>query len=74
MIFPKPFLKWKQLKFNYSPQSLKATATIKKYTDLFNDRLQQVLEVDDDPFDFPGLKYVENVEDSKRLVDYGEPL
>jgi len=57
-----------------SPQSLKATATIKKYTDLFNDRLQQVLEVDDDPFDFPGLKYVENVEDSKRLVDYGEPL
>ncbi|MGI8598752.1 MAG: MBL fold metallo-hydrolase RNA specificity domain-containing protein [Chitinophagaceae bacterium] len=56
-----------------SPLSLKATATIKKYTDLFNDRLQQVLEVDDDPFDFPGLKYVENVEDSKRLVDYEEP-
>ena len=60
--------------FIVSPLSLKATATIKKYTDLFNDRLQQVLEVDDDPFDFPGLKYVENVEDSKRLVDYEEPL
>ena len=56
-----------------SPLSLKATATIKKYPDLFNDRLQQVLKVDDDPFDFPGLKYVENVEDSKRLVDYEEP-
>jgi metallo-beta-lactamase family protein len=56
-----------------SPLSLKATATIKKYKELFSDRLQQVLEVDDDPFEFPGLKYVENVEDSKRLVDYEEP-
>jgi metallo-beta-lactamase family protein len=56
-----------------SPLSLKATETIKKYTDLFNDRLQQVLSIDDDPFHFPGLKYVESVEDSRRLVDYEEP-
>jgi metallo-beta-lactamase family protein len=56
-----------------SPLSLKATETIKKYTDLFNDRLQQVLTIDDDPFHFPGLKYVESVEDSRRLVDYQEP-
>lgn len=56
-----------------SPLSLKATATIKAYKEQFNDRLKQVLEIDDDPFEFPGLKYVESVEDSKRLVDYQEP-
>jgi metallo-beta-lactamase family protein len=56
-----------------SPLSLKATETIKKYTHHFNERLQQVLAIDDDPFDFPGLKYIENVEDSRKLVDYKEP-
>ncbi|MBD0366618.1 MAG: MBL fold metallo-hydrolase, partial [Flavisolibacter sp.] len=56
-----------------SPLSLKATETVKKYTDLFNERLQQVLRIDNDPFHFPGLKYVESVEDSQRLVNYSEP-
>lgn len=56
-----------------SPLSLKATQTIKKHTAHFNERLQQVLAIDDDPFDFPGLKYVESVEDSQRLVAYTEP-
>ena len=56
-----------------SPLSQKATETIKEYTNLFNERLQQVLTIDDDPFDFPGLKYVESVEDSRKLVDYEEP-
>lgn len=56
-----------------SPLSQKATETIKKYTMQFNERLQNVLSVDDDPFDFPGLKYVESVEDSRRLVEYKEP-
>lgn len=56
-----------------SPLSQKATETIKKYTGEFNERLQKVLLVDDDPFDFPRLKYVETVEDSRRLVDYKEP-
>lgn len=61
------------LYFIDSPLSLKATQTIKKYKDQFNERLQQVLEIDDDPFEFPGLKYVESVDDSRRLVDYAEP-
>lgn len=61
------------LVFVDSPLSKKATDTIKHYTEQFNERLQQVLAVDDDPFDFPGLKYVESVEDSRRLVDYKEP-
>jgi metallo-beta-lactamase family protein len=61
------------LYFIDSPLSLKATQTIKKYTDQFNDRLQQVLLVDDDPFEFPGLKHIESVEDSRKLVNYEQP-
>jgi metallo-beta-lactamase family protein len=56
-----------------SPLSSKATGIIKKYNSEFNERLQQVLAIDDDPFDFPGLKYVDSVEDSRKLVDYHEP-
>lgn len=61
------------LVFVDSPLSNKATQVIKKHVDQFNERLQNVLAVDDDPFDFPGLKYVESVEDSRRLVEYKEP-
>ncbi len=56
-----------------SPLSLLATQTIKKYTDQFNERLQKVLLVDDDPFEFPGLKYIESVDDSRRLTAYNKP-
>lgn len=56
-----------------SPLSLKATRAVKKYTEQFNERLQKVLLIDDDPFDFPGLKYVETAEDSRKLVDHDEP-
>ena len=56
-----------------SPLSMKATETIKQHCSQFNERLQQVLSIDDDPFSFPGLKYVETVEDSRKLVDYKEP-
>ena len=56
-----------------SPLSMKATEVIKKYTAHFNDRLQQVLEVDDDPFHFEGLRYVETAEDSRKLVEYRQP-
>lgn len=56
-----------------SPLSQKATETIKKYPELFNDRLQQVLEIDDDPFLFTGLKYIEQVENSKLLKKADTP-
>jgi metallo-beta-lactamase family protein len=56
-----------------SPLSQKATETIRKYKDQFGERIQQVLSIDDDPFDFPGLKYIETVEDSRRLVNYQQP-
>jgi metallo-beta-lactamase family protein len=61
------------LYFIDSPLSLKATQTLKKYTHQFNERLQQVLAIDDDPFDFPGLRHIETVEDSRKLVDYQQP-
>ena len=61
------------LYFVDSPLSMKATATIKKYKEQFNERMQQVLSIDNDPFDFPGLKYVETVEQSRELVEYKEP-
>ena len=56
-----------------SPLSTKATSVIKKYTDQFNERLQKVLLIDDDPFAFKGLRYIEHSEDSKRLVEYDQP-
>ena len=56
-----------------SPLSLQATSAIKKYTNDFNERLQEILKIDDDPFVFKGLKYVEHAEDSRRLAEYKEP-
>jgi metallo-beta-lactamase family protein len=56
-----------------SPLSLKATQTIKKYASEFNERLQQVLAIDDDPFEFPGLNYVESVDESRELVKFKDP-
>lgn len=56
-----------------SPLGAKATRVMKKYTDEFNSSLQKILLIDDDPFHFEGLKWVEDSEDSKRLVNYSEP-
>jgi len=56
-----------------SPLGVKATEIVKGYTEEFNDKLQQILTIDDDPFAFAGLKYVETPEDSMRLQDYQEP-
>lgn len=56
-----------------SPLSLQATTAIKKYTNEFNERLQEILKIDDDPFVFKGLKHIDLAEDSRRLVEYEEP-
>ncbi len=50
-----------------SPLSTKATEIIKSYPQYFNNTIQKLLEVDDDPFAFEGLKYVKSVEESKML-------
>ena len=56
-----------------SPLSTKATEVIKSYKDDYNERLQNILKIDEDPFHFKGLKYVETVEESRQLVNYKDP-
>ncbi len=56
-----------------SPLSLKATMIIKSYPQYFNKRIQKVLEHDDDPFAFKGLKFIKTVDESKMLNYYKGP-
>ncbi len=56
-----------------SPLSNETTQVVKKYPALFNERLQKVLEVDDDPFSFPELYFTQTVEESKILEHKTEP-
>jgi metallo-beta-lactamase family protein len=56
-----------------SPLSEKATAVIKSYTNEYNERLQNILKIDEDPFHFRGLKHVESVEESRQLTEHKEP-
>ncbi|NDC78371.1 MAG: MBL fold metallo-hydrolase [Chitinophagia bacterium] len=50
-----------------SPLSIKATEIVKKYPAYFNATIRKVLEKDNDPFGFPGLKYIRTVDESKLL-------
>jgi metallo-beta-lactamase family protein len=50
-----------------SPLSMEATEVLKKFPKYFNKKIQKILEVDDDPFDFEGLRYIKSVEKSKAL-------
>lgn len=57
-------------KINYyldSPLSVKATQIIKSYPEYFNKTIQKILEVDNDPFGFEGLKFIKSVDESKML-------
>jgi metallo-beta-lactamase family protein len=56
-----------------SPLSVEATEVVKKYPNLFNKTIQKVLEQDNDPFGFKGLKYIKTVEQSKMLNFHTEP-
>ncbi len=56
-----------------SPMAHKATAVIKHHMEEFNDKLQEILKTDDDPFDFTGLEYVDSPEESKMLAEQTEP-
>ncbi|HXB96187.1 MAG TPA: MBL fold metallo-hydrolase, partial [Puia sp.] len=50
-----------------SPLSIAATEIVKKYPQYFNKTIQKVLETDQDPFSFAGLKFIRTVDESKRL-------
>jgi metallo-beta-lactamase family protein len=56
-----------------SPLSITATDLVKRYPQYFNKRIQKVLQSDDDPFHFPGLKYIHTAEESKLLNYRNEP-
>ncbi len=50
-----------------SPLSMEATHIVKSYPEYFNKRIQKVLQSDNDPFGFKGLKFVKTVDESKLL-------
>lgn len=56
-----------------SPLSTSITEVVKKYPQYFNKAIQRVLQSDEDPFQFEGLRYIESVEDSKMLNYRNEP-
>ena len=57
-----------------SPLSVEATEIVKNYPDLFNNTIQKILKVDQDPFGFKGLKFVKTVEESKMLNFRNGPI
>lgn len=57
-----------------SPLSVKATEIVKKYPNYFNKTLQRILQTDQDPFAFSGLKYIQSVEESKQLNFMDGPM
>ncbi len=56
-----------------SPLSMLITEAAKKYPDLYNAGVQQLLKKDEDIFGFQGLKFIESVAASKALNDSDEP-
>jgi metallo-beta-lactamase family protein len=57
-----------------SPLSEKATMVVKAHPWNFNDKVQDVMKVDDDPFDFNGLHFVEDAEESMALNNDPSPM
>ncbi|RAJ04285.1 metallo-beta-lactamase family protein [Chitinophaga skermanii] len=56
-----------------SPLSMEATAVTRKHPECFNKNVARIMKTDDDPFDFPGLRYVKSVDESKQLNFRKEP-
>lgn len=56
-----------------SPLSREATAVLKNYPTYFNKRIRKVMENDEDPFDFKGLKFIKTVDESKFLNELPQP-
>jgi len=56
-----------------SPLSREATDVVRHHPEVFNKTVKKLLERDDDPFDFPGLHYIQTVDESKALNFREEP-
>jgi len=50
-----------------SPLSIQVTRLLKNYPEYFNKTIQRVMQSDDDPFQFSGLRFVKTVDESKML-------
>lgn len=57
-----------------SPLSVKTTEIVKQHAELYNNRVQEIMKKDRFPFDFKGLKYITDVEDSKALNNRKDPM
>ncbi len=57
-----------------SPLSIEATEVVKHYPAYFNKTIQKVMQSDNDPFTFKGLKYVKTVQQSKGLNFQNGPM
>jgi metallo-beta-lactamase family protein len=57
-----------------SPLSVEATELVKRYPQYFNRTIQKILQSDNDPFSFAGLKYIKSVEQSKLLNFQNGPM
>jgi metallo-beta-lactamase family protein len=56
-----------------SPLSAQATEVLKSHTEVFNKKVNEVLKVDDDIFDFKGLRFIESIQESKALNEDPRP-
>jgi metallo-beta-lactamase family protein len=56
-----------------SPLSLQATQVLKNHPEVYNNGVKSVLQVDDDIFNFKGLKFIESVVESKAINDDTQP-
>jgi len=56
-----------------SPLSAKATKIIENHSEGYNEDVLDVLKIDDNPFDFKGLHYVEDAAESKALNSNPDP-
>ena len=56
-----------------SPLSMEATQVVKSHPENFNNKIKKLLLSDSDPFDFPGLKFIKSVDESKALNDLHQP-
>ena len=56
-----------------SPLSAKATKIIENHSEGYNEEVLDILKIDDNPFDFKGLHYVEDAEESKALNSNPDP-
>lgn len=56
-----------------SPLSIQATEVLKNHPEVYNNGVKEVMKIDEDPFSFKGLKFIESVEESKALNNDPRP-